>query len=133
MGTDPMINESGQGLYGRVEIPQAISLDKAEEIAGQVHELVQAGNGHSALELIRHLHPADMGIIVAGLPRASRDAMVRVMSPETVAWMLRQMNHIDAGRVGACLGSSLLAFVIAQIHPHQALATLRRLSHSTGQ
>ena len=29
MGTDPMINESGQGLYGRVEIPQAISLDKA--------------------------------------------------------------------------------------------------------
>ena len=61
MGTDPMINESGQGLYGRVEIPQVISLDKAEEIAGQVHELVQAGNGHSALELIRHLHPADMG------------------------------------------------------------------------
>ena len=53
--------------------------------------------------------------------------MVRVMSLETVAWMLRQMNPIDAGRVGARLGSSLLAFVITQIHLHQALATLRRL------
>ena len=68
-----------------------------------------------------------MGSIVAGLPGASRDAMVRVMSPETVAWMLRQMNPVEAGRVGTRLGSRMLSFVLDQVHPQQALETLLRL------
>ena len=107
--------------------PQAISLERAAEIASEVQELIRAGREHSAWELIRYLHPADMGSIVASLPRASRDNMVRVMSPETVAWMLRQMNPIVAGRVGTRLGVQLLSFVFGQIHPSQALATLRRI------
>ena len=112
---------------GNIPQPQAISLDKADEIASEVHELVKAGKEHSAWELIRHLHPADMGSIVASLPRASRDAMVHVMSPETVAWMLRQMNPVVAGRIGARLGVQMLTFVLSQVHPNQALATLRRI------
>ena len=53
--------------------------------------------------------------------------MVRVMSPETVAWMLRQMNPVEAGRVGTRLGVKVLSLVFGQLHPAQALATLRRL------
>ena len=68
-----------------------------------------------------------MGSIVAGLPRTSRDAMLHVMSPATVAWMLGQMNPVEAGRVGTRLGSKMVGFVLAQIHPNQALATLRRI------
>ena len=74
-----------------------------------------------------NLHPADMGSIVASLPRTSRDAMVRAMSPDTVAWMLRQMNPVEAGRVGARLGAGVLSFVIDQLNPQQALETLRSL------
>ena len=90
---------------GPVAGPRAISLDEAAEIATEVRELIEAGEEHSAWERLRQLHPADMGIIVVGLPRVSRDTMLRVMSPETVAWMLRQMNPIEAGRVGTRLGS----------------------------
>ena len=107
--------------------PLAISLDQAEEIANRVQELINAGRARSAWELIRHLHPADMGSIVVGLPRASRDAMILVMSPDTVAWMLRQMNPVQAARVGTRLGSQMLTFVLGQLRPHQAIATLRRL------
>ena len=107
---------------------RAISLDEASEIADEVQELIRAGKERSAWERIRHLHPADMGSIVAGLPRASRDVMVRVMSPDTVVWMLRQMNPVEAGRVGTRLGSQALGFVLGQVHPRQALATLRRIS-----
>ena len=110
-----------------IEQGQAISLDQAEEIADEVRELIDAGEEHSAWELIRHLHPADIGAIVAGLPGASRDTMVRVMSPETVAWMLRQMNPVEAARVGARLGSRMLSLVLQGVHPQQALATLRHL------
>ena len=127
MGIGSMNAENGQGLGSGVEQPRAISLDKAAGIASEVQELIRAGEEHFAWELIRHLHPADMGSIVAGLPRSSRDAMVHVMSPETVAWMLRQMNPVEAGRLGARLGSRMLTFVIGQVHPNQALATLRRL------
>ena len=127
MGIESRNPESGQGLGLGVEEPHAISLNEAAEIAGEVQDLIRAGRERSAWELIRHLHPADMGSIVAGLPRASRDAMVHVMSPETVAWMLRQMNPVEAGRVGTRLGSQLLTLVVGQIQPHQALATLRRL------
>ena len=124
---------TGGGLDPGYEPGQAISLDEASEIAEEVRDLIDAGNEHSAWELIRHLHPADIGAIVAGLPRASRDTMVRVMSPETVAWILRQMNPVEAARLGARLGSGMLSFVLGGIHPHQALATLRRLSVLRGR
>ena len=117
MGTDPENTESAQGLDDGIEQPQAISIDEADDIADEVHDLIRAGKEHSALELIRRLHPADMGSIVAGLPRTSRDAMLRVMSPGTVAWMLRQMNPIEAGRLGNRLGSRVLTSVIGQLHP----------------
>ncbi len=124
---DPGNPETREGLEGGIRQPLAISLDKAAEIASEVQELIRAGRERSAWELIRHLHPADMGNIVAGLPRTSREAMVRVMSPETVAWMLRQMNPVVAGRVGTRLGAQLLTLVYSQVHPSQALAMLRRL------
>lgn len=124
---DPGNPETREGLEGGIRQPLAISLDKAAEIANEVQELIRAGRERSAWELIRHLHPADMGNIVAGLPRTSREAMVRVMSPETVAWMLRQMNPVVAGRVGTRLGAQLLTLVYSQVHPSQALAMLRRL------
>ena len=53
--------------------------------------------------------------------------MVRAMSPDTVAWMFRQMNPVEAGRVGARLGAGVLSFVIDQVNPQQALETLRSL------
>ncbi len=127
MEIDPGNPEIRQGLDGGVRQGQAISLARAEEIAGEVRELIRAGKERSAWELIRQLHPADMGSIVAGLPRTSRDAMLRVMSPETVAWMLRQMNPVEAARVGTRFGSRMLSFVLGQLHPQQALATLRRV------
>ena len=107
---------------------QAITLEEASDIAEEVHELIRAGEGRSAWERIRHLHPADMGSIVAGLPRASREVMVRVMSPETVVWMLRHMNPVEAERVAVRLGRRVLTSVLRQVHPGQALSTLRRLS-----
>jgi len=110
-----------------VEQPRAISLDEAAEIAGEVQDLISAGQEHSAWERMRHLHPADIGSIVAGLPRGSRDTLVRVMSPETVAWVLRRMNPIEAGRVGTRLGTQTLAFALRQLHPQQALETIRQL------
>lgn len=119
--------EEPEGHTSELLRPLAISLDQAEEIAARVQELISAGRARSAWELIRHLHPADMGSIVAGLPRASRDAMIQVMSPDTVAWMLRQMNPVQAARVGTRLGSQMLTFVLGQLRPQQAIATLRRL------
>ena len=127
MNTDPRDPEHVQAIDDGIRQTQAISLDEAAEIASEVQELVKAGRERSAWELIRHLHPADMGSIVASLPHASRDTMVRVMSPETVAWMLRQMNPVEAGRVGTRLGVQMLTFVLNQVHPNQALATLRRV------
>ena len=74
------------------EQPQVISHRKASTIAREVHNLIRAGNDRLAWERLSWLHPADMGTILAGLPKASRDSLVRVMDPETVTWMLRQMN-----------------------------------------
>ena len=124
---DPSSTGSAQSVPGGLDQPRAISQDEAAEIAGQVQDLISEGKPQSAWELIRHLHPADIGSIVAGLPRASRGTLVRVMSPQTVAWMLRQMNPVEAGRVGTRIGSRLLTSVIGQVHPDQALAILRRL------
>ena len=53
--------------------------------------------------------------------------MIAVMSPETVVWMLRQMNPVVAGRIGARLGSGVLSAVFRQVRPQMALETLRRL------
>ena len=111
----------------QVTHPRAISLDRATEIAREVRELVSAGQERVAWERMRHLHPADIGAIVAGLPRASRDVMLAVMSPETVVWILRQMNPVEAGRLGARIGSGMLSVVLRQVRPQVALATLRRL------
>ena len=124
---EPDLPQEPEGRARELRRPLAISLDQAEEIAARVQELINAGRARSAWELIRHLHPADMGSIVAGLPRASRDAMILVMSPDTVAWMLRQMNPVQAARVGTRLGSQMLTFVLGQLRPHHAIATLRRL------
>ena len=121
---NPDMARPGDGGLGQ---PIAISLDRVDEIATEVQRLVKAGRESTAWELIRYLHPADMGSVVASLPRGSREAMVRVMSPETVAWMLRQMNPVEAGRVGTRLGVKVLSLVFGQLHPAQALATLRRL------
>ena len=119
--------EDAGPLGSGIDHPQAISLDEAEAIADEVRDLIRAGREQSAWERIRNLHPADIGSIVAGLPHAGRDSMVRVMSPETVAWMLRQMNPFDAGRVGRRIGAQMLSSVLEQVHPRQALETLRRL------
>ena len=89
--------------------------------------VLSAGERSSAWERIRHLHPGDIVSIVAGLPRNSREAMVHAMTPDTVLWMLRQMNPVVAGRVGTRLGVQLLTFALRQVHPSQALATLRRI------
>ena len=112
---------------GAVSLPQAISLERASEIAGDVRDLINAGQERMAWERLSHLHPADIGTIVAGLPNASREAMIRVMSPETVVWMLKQMNPVMAGRVGARIGSGMLSVVFRQVRPQVALETLRRL------
>ena len=64
----------------QVTQPRAISLDRASEIAREVRELVSAGQERVAWERMRHLHPADIGTIVAGLPRASRDVMLAVIA-----------------------------------------------------
>ena len=109
------------------EQPQAITLDEVAEIADDVHELIKAGDATSAWERIRRLHPADIGSIVAGLPSTSSHAIVRVMSPETVTWMLRQMNPVEAGRVGARLGSHILSSALGQVHPRVSMETLLRL------
>ncbi len=108
-------------------VARAISLDEVEDIADEVRRLLRAGDLQTAWERIRHLHPADIGSIISGLPRSGREAMVQVMTPETVSWMLRQMNPVVAGRVGTRLGAQLLTFVLSQVHPSHALATLRRL------
>ena len=130
MTTDIRNSRPWRGATGGVRQPQAISLEEAARIAGQVQELIKEGKEHSALELIRSLHPADMGSILVGLPRTSREAMIRVMTPDTVAWMLRQLNPLEARRVGTRLGSQMLAFMLRQLHPSQALATLRLLHPS---
>ncbi len=105
----------------------AISLNEASVIAAEVRRLISLGQEERALNLVRSLHPADMGMILAGLPRNSRNILLGVMSPDTVTWMLRQMNPVEAGRVATRLGLNTLAFLLRQVHPQQALATLRRL------
>ena len=110
-----------------VSTAQAITFDEVSAIAREVRDLIAAGQEHLALERLGNLHPADMGLIVAGLPRSGRDTVMRVMSPDTVTWMLRQMNPLEAGRLGARIGVGTLTFVSQQVHPQHALGLLRGL------
>ncbi len=109
---------------GRV---RAISLERAAEVSREIRDLISAGHERRAWELLRTLHPADMGSIVAGLPRSSREAMLRIMSPETVAWMFRQMNPAVAARIGTRIGAGMMSTILRQLRPQLALETLRRL------
>ena len=127
-----MVGETGNGTQTTLDewgstTARAIGLGELSTVAEEVRDLIAAGQAHIALERVRVLHPADMGLIIAGLPGASREALLRLMSPETVAWILRQMNPVEAGRVGARLGVRGLSFVLSQINPVHALATLRQL------
>ena len=104
-----------------------ISQDRATQIVKEVQSLIRQGEAHRAWDMVRHLHPADIGIVVAALPKGSRDALLTAMSPETFAWILRQMNPVDAGRLSARLGSRALSLVLNQVRPQTAIETLRRL------
>ena len=118
---------SSDGARRETPTAQAITFEEVSAIAREIRDLIAAGQEHLAIEILDRLHPADMGLIVAGLPRSGRDAVLRVMSPDTVAWMLRQMNPIEAGRVGARIGVNTLTFVLRQVNPQHALGLLRRL------
>ena len=102
-----------------------ITPDEAAAIAREVRRLIRDGDERSAWERIRHLHPADMGSIIAALPRSSREAIVAVMSPDAVAWMFRQMNPVQAARVSARLGTGILAAALTRVNPRTALDILR--------
>ena len=108
---------------------QAISPRQASTIADEVRVLIREGDHASAWERLRRLHPADMGAILAALPRSGRDSMLRIMGPETVAWMLRQMNPLQAGRVATRLGSRALSGALEQVNPRNAMAALLRIRH----
>jgi len=107
-----------------------ITPDEAAVIAREVRRLIRNGDERSAWEQLRRLHPADMGSIVAALPRNSREAIVAVMSPDAVAWMFRHMNPVQAARVGARLGTGIISTALAQLNPRTALDIMRRLPGS---
>lgn len=104
-----------------------ISPEEASAIAEEVRLLIKAGNEETAWERVRHLHPSDIGSIVASLPRASREAMVTTMAPETLAWLLRHMNPIVAARVGTRLGAGILSTVLVRAPRRTIVETLRLL------
>ena len=110
-----------------------ISQDRATQIVKEVQSLIKQGEAQRAWEMVSHLHPADIGAVVAALPKGSRDALLTAMSPETVTWILRQMNPLDAARLSARLGSRALSFVLNQVRPQEAMETLQRLPTSQAQ
>ncbi len=65
--------------------PRVISHQEAAAIAAEVRHLMRSGYESLAWERLRALHPADMGAILTALPRASRDSLLRVMGPDSVA------------------------------------------------
>ena len=109
------------------ELAPAIPLEEVGRIAERVQELIAAGNEAAAWQRLRHLHPADVGLIVAGLPRASSEALLEIMSPQTVTWMLQHMNPVEASRLGARLSIQTLSFILDQVNPRHALTALQRL------
>ena len=127
MATTPGSEERAGFPQRAAGIGRAIPLSEVSAIAKEVRELIAAGQENRALELVHSLHPADAGLILAGLPRTSRDTLLRVMSPDTLAWVLRQMNPVEAGRLASRLGVGVVAFALRQVNPQRAIATLRRL------
>ena len=109
------------------EQPPVISQDRATQIVKEVQSLIRQGEAQRAWDMVRHLHPADIGTVVAALPKGSRDALLTAMSPETVTWILRQMNPLDAARLSARIGSRALSFVLNQVRPQEAMEALQRL------
>ncbi|MDE2779028.1 MAG: magnesium transporter [Chloroflexota bacterium] len=109
------------------EQPPVLSHREASNIAREVRSLIKAGEEAIAWERLRSLHPADMGSIIASLPRSSRDTIVRIVEPETLTWMFRQMNPLQAGRVAAHLGSQLISGVLDQVNPRNAMHTLLKM------
>ncbi|MCY3568747.1 MAG: magnesium transporter, partial [Chloroflexi bacterium] len=109
------------------ELAPAIPLDEVGRIAERVQELIAAGNEAAAWQRLRQLHPADVGLILAGLPRASSEALLQIMSPQTVTWMLQHMNPVEASRLGARLSIQTLSFVLDQVNPRHALSALQKL------
>ena len=51
-------SEDVRRVEGLSESPQAISIEEVESVAGEVHELIRAGDEHTAWERLRGLHPA---------------------------------------------------------------------------
>ena len=98
----------------------AITPRKAGAIANEVQQLIKVGNHIIAWERLQSLHPADMGAILLSMPHNSRDALIQVMSPATVVWMLHQMNPVQASRFVSRLGARVLSGVLDQVHPRVA-------------
>ncbi len=121
-GSEPIIDSQPPA-----ELAPAISLEEVGRIAERVQELIAAGNQAAAWQRLRHLHPADVGLILAGLPRTSSEALLEIMSPQTVTWMLQHMNPVEAGRLGARLSIQSLSFVLDQVNPRHAMTALQRL------
>lgn len=105
--------------------PQAISQKAASEIAATVRRLIKAGDPQSAWEHLRNLHPADVASILSSLPRGSRDSLIHIMSPDTAAWILQQLNPLAAGRIAARIGARTLSTVVGRLHPREALTLLQ--------
>ena len=110
-----------------IEQHQAISPEEASRIAAQVRRLLKAGDEDSAWEHLRHLHPADIGSILASLPSSGRTAMLRLISPDTVIRIMDYMNPLDAARIATRFGSRLLTAGLRQLHPTEAIGLLQRL------
>lgn len=119
--------EQGTESQPPSQLAPAIPLEEVGRIADRVQELIAAGNEAAAWQRLRQLHPADVGLILAGLPRASSEALLELMSPQTVTWMLHHMNPVEASRLGARLSIQTLSFVLDQVNPRHALAALQRL------
>ena len=98
----------------------AITPRKAGANANEVQQLIKVGNHIIAWERLQSLHPADMGAILLSMPHNSRDALIQVMSPATVVWMLHQMNPVQASRFVSRLGARVLSGVLDQVHPRVA-------------
>ena len=64
---------------------------------------------------------------MAALPEGSRDALLTAMSPETFAWILRQMNPVEPELLSARAGTRVLSPVLNEVRPHEAMEALPRL------
>ncbi len=109
------------------ELAPAIPLEEVGRIAERVKELIAAGDEAAAWQRLRQLHPADVGLILAGLPRTSTEALLEIMSPQTVTWVLHHMNPVEASRLGARLSIQTLSFVLDQVNTRHALTALQKL------